>query len=452
MKIFKTIILFTSFIGVSAAFVNASSLNTESPAIKIDLNNKKPRILFIGGDMERSQSFLQMAANPLQVAQWCFGDVHFDICRVSYDKKQELKEGIKNPSFYDNAIKSMKLLRKVNPKIKFWATMKSDYHGYNNENNLPDWICNYNPTTRFDCDKYAVFLADYLELMQKNGVEISYMAVAKEWTQVITAERAKKIILKLNEICKNRSINIPLYVDPASWGVTQGVNFIEQVEKVGSKDLYYAFSTHNLNKKEHDRFLYETFVNAAARCGKLAFADESGSGPGGRTNGEEPTDLKHLLGTYREKAEFYKDGISGELIFEPFSRGYNAETRSIYFRKGGEAKRMRSYYVMKHFVNSISRKGMSYIEPVNIGLADSVFTMSFSNDKEIFLAVVNQSEVDYNNIPVHINGSSNSLNADGLAFNISLPIEGAKADVFMAGSVLNVNIPSKSIVFFNIKR
>lgn len=451
MKFFKTIILFASFTGISAAFVNASSLNTELPAIKIDLNNKKQKILFIGGDMERSQSFLQKAANPLQVAQWCFGDVHFDICRVSYDKKQELNEGIKTPSFYDDAIKSMKLLRKVNSEIKFWATMKSDYNGYNNENNLPDWICDYKPATRFDCDKYAVFLADYLELMHKNGVGISYLAVAKEWTQVITAERSKKVILKLNAVCKERGIDIPLYVAPASWGVTQGANFIKQVEKTGSKDLYYAFSTHNLNNKEHDKFVYEAFVNAAARCGKLAFADESGNGPGGRTNGNEPDDLRHLLGAYREKAEFYKDGVSGELIFEPFSRGYNAETRSIYFRKGEDAKRMRSYYVMKHFVNSISRKEMFYVEPVNVGLGGKVFSMAFSNDKEIFLAVVNQSEVDYKNIVLHIDGCSNSLSADGLAFNISLPIEGAKADIFVSGSELETNIPSKSLVFFNIK-
>ncbi|MFA6832014.1 MAG: hypothetical protein WCR36_07065, partial [Bacteroidaceae bacterium] len=190
----------------------------ESITFRINPYAHKQKILFIGGDMERSQSFLQQAVNPEQVAAWCFGDVHFEICRVSYDKQQELIEGKKNFHFYDNAIKSMKLLQKVNPDIRFWSTMKSDYNGYEHTNNLPKWICDYKPTTRFDCDKYASFLADYLELMENNGVRIHYLAVAKEWVHVVTAQRAKEIINKLNILCEQRQIQKPLYVDPASWG------------------------------------------------------------------------------------------------------------------------------------------------------------------------------------------------------------------------------------------
>lgn len=59
----------------------------ESYTLRINPHKFKQKIIFIGGDMERSQDFLQQAVNPKQVGTWCFGDVHFDICRVSYDKK-----------------------------------------------------------------------------------------------------------------------------------------------------------------------------------------------------------------------------------------------------------------------------------------------------------------------------------------------------------------------------
>lgn len=420
-------------------------------ALKIKLHERKQQILLVGGDMERSQFFLQKAANPEEVAGWCFQDIRFDVCRVSYDKKQELEEGKRNLEFYEDAVKSMKLLRKVNPDIQFWATMKSDYNGYNNENNLPDWICDYKPTTRFNCEKYAIFLADYLEYMQKNGVAIKYLAIAKEWVGVINAERARQIIVKLNEECVGRGLVKPLYVDPASWGITQGVNFIKSVNEIGSLDLYYGFSTHNLNENELDKFLYETFVGEANKHQKYAFADETGVGSGGRTNGEEPETLTALLDAYREKAEFYKDGIQGEIFFEPFSRGVNAETRSIYFKKDGPAKRMRSYYVMQTFVNGIVGKGMYYV-PVHIFNVNSeAHAMAFVNDEELFLALINRSQDDLKEVLVLWEGVSSHEKVEQTMFEISLPIEGQKDQLGVTDNSLTVNLPSESITFLKIK-
>ncbi|WP_291592295.1 DUF4971 domain-containing protein [Bacteroides sp.] len=420
-------------------------------ALKINLNERKQRILLVGGDMERSQFFLQKAANPEEVAQWCFQDIHFDVCRVSYDKKQELEEGQKNLSFYEDAVKSMKLLQAVNSNIQFWATMKSDYNGYNNENNLPEWICDYKPTTRFDCAKYAVFLADYLEYMQNNGVPVKYLAIAKEWVGVINAERAKQIILRLNAECLARGITKPLYVDPASWGITQGVNFIKSAKENGSLDLYYGFSTHNLNNNESDQYLYEMFVEEARRNGKYAFADETGIGSGGRTNGVEPETLDAILDAYQEKAEFYKDGIQGEIFFEPFSRGVNSETRSIYFKKGEEAKRMRSYYVMKVFANAIAGNTMWYVPIQAYGIKDDVYTMAFVNDEELFITIINKNENDLKDVSLLLDGASLEGKAEQILFDISLPIEGQSEKLTMANNSLTVNLPSKSIVFLSIK-
>lgn len=420
-------------------------------AVKINLNERKQQIMLVGGDMERSQFFLQKAANPEEVARWCFKDINFDVCRVSYDKKQELEEGKKNLDFYGDAIKSMQLLRAVNPDIQFWATMKSDYNGYNNENNLPDWICDYKPTTRFDCEKYAIFLADYLEYMQQHGIAIKYLAVAKEWVGVINAERAERIIVKLNEECSTRGVTKPLYVDPASWGITQGVNFIKSAEEIGSLDLYYGFSTHNLNGNEFDKFLYEAFVDEANKHRKYAFADETGIGSGGRTNGEEPETLEALLDAYREKTEYYKDGIQGEILFEPFSRGVNSETRAVYFKKGEQAKRMRSYYVMKTFVNGIAGKDMYYVPVHMYSVKPEVHVMAFVNDEELFLALINRGQDELEDLTVLWEGVSSHEKAEQTIFDISLPIEGQKGELDITDSSLTMGLPSESITFLKIQ-
>ena len=420
-------------------------------ALKIKLDERKQQIMLVGGDMERSQFFLQKAAVPEEIAQWCFQDIHFDVCRVSYDKKQELEEGKKNLAFYEDAVKSMQLLRRVNPDIQFWATMKSDYNGYNNENNLPDWICDYKPTTRFDCDKYAIFLADYLEYMQQNGVAIKYLAVAKEWVGVINAERARQIIVRLNKECVARDVVKPLYVDPASWGITQGVNFIKSAEEIGSLDLYYGFSTHNLNNNEHDKVLYETFVAEANKYQKYAFADETGTGSGGRTNGEEPETLAALLDAYQEKTEYYKDGIQGEILFEPFSRGVNSETRAIYFKKEEQAKRMRSYYVMQTFVNGIAGKDMYYVPAHIYNVKPEVHVMAFVNDDELFLALINRSQDDLEGLSVLWEGAFSHEKAEQTQFDISLPIEGQKEELDITDNSLVISLSSESITFLKIQ-
>ena len=78
----------------------------------------------------------------------------------------------------DNQVKTMKTIRKLNPKIKFLATNRSDYHGYKqgNCNNFPTFIYDYSKnkdeekatgTKALDSRKYGIFLADYIEYMYK---------------------------------------------------------------------------------------------------------------------------------------------------------------------------------------------------------------------------------------------------------------------------------------------
>lgn len=413
-------------------------------SITLNYSNKKQVINLMGADMERSSSFLQSASNAQEIADWCFKDIEFGTCRVAYDKKQELEEGVKNFSFYTNTIASMKMIQKANPAVKFYATMKSDYNGYNKQNNLPDWICDYAPTTWFNVEKYALFLADYLQLMHNNGVGISYIAMAKEWS-VLTVERCKQVIDLLNAECDTRSVPRPFYVDPASWGLSQGVSFVNSVGSKGYTDRYYAFSSHNLNNQTH---LWDDFVDACHALNRSAWNDESGSGPGGRTYGAEPETLESLLGAYSEKADMYSAGLEGELIFEVFSRGVSSETRTIYFTNGSKGKRMRSYYIMKQFGNNTYQR--SYVPPTVSGMS-GIKTMAFASEKEIALWVINNNEDNYTSIPLNISNTYIGGVVYQYIYNTSTSIKGeASTLTAIAPNQYTFDLPGKSISFFKI--
>ena len=181
------------------------------------------------------------------------------------------------------------------------------------------------------------------------------------------------------------------------------------------------------------------------------FADETGTGSGGRTNGEEPETLAALLDAYQEKTEYYKDGIQGEILFEPFSRGVNSETRAIYFKKEEQAKRMRSYYVMQTFVNGIAGKDMYYVPAHIYNVKPEVHVMAFVNDDELFLALINRSQDDLEGLSVLWEGAFSHEKAEQTQFDISLPLEGQKEELDITDNSLVISLSSESITFLKIQ-
>jgi hypothetical protein len=87
--------------------------------IEVAPNEPRQVVTVMGGDMERSSMALLDAAKPRQVAEWAFGDIRFNICRVHYDKHQELAEGEPDFAFYDRQVAAMRLVREANPRIVF---------------------------------------------------------------------------------------------------------------------------------------------------------------------------------------------------------------------------------------------------------------------------------------------------------------------------------------------
>ncbi|MGE9269215.1 MAG: hypothetical protein ACQKBU_00295, partial [Verrucomicrobiales bacterium] len=337
------------------------SVPCEAQTIVVDPADERQFISMMGGDMERSGRNFHQAGNPEDVINWCVRDIPFNTWRVGYDKTQEMNEGDKNFSVYDSDVLAMKMIREVNPDIKFFATMESDYHGYSqgNRNNLPTFIYDYayvdgegTGSKTFNAEKYGVFLADYVEYMEDQGVAIDYISTSKEWVQVVNPTRAKATIEAMIAELDFRGVTVPQIIDACTWSITQGINTVNNYNANDITPYVHAFSAHDYWSGETKT--WADFSSAANAAGKYAYADETGHGGGGLISTGEVA-IRSTIGNYVRKAEYYEDGIQGECIFELWPRGYNEinnngfYAKPIFFDGGSHAFRMRSYYVMKAF-------------------------------------------------------------------------------------------------------
>lgn len=376
-------------------------------AVTIRLNEPKQKIVMMGADMERSAHFLQSAKNKEEVIQWVFKDTEGVLyLRIAYDKKQEMQRGQKNMAYYDKQVASMQQIKAVSPQIRFWATLKTDYDGYGKNNNLPDWIYTgegydggrYDPS-KLDVHHYVNFLADYLQHMYEKRVPIYCLSVGKEWSQVISAKKASEVIRGLQKECKMRRIPTPIFIGPATWGVRGGIKDLKQIKEMGDEELYAGFCAHQYDEPtEND---WRQFVKLSESMGKFAFDDETNLGSGGRTNGEEPS-ISSSLRVYMKRARTYRAGLSGEVFFENWSRGINSETRSIYFRKGQNARRMRSYWLFKEFAGN-TMFGTYIPTKLSTG-TEELETMTFRKGNSVTIWVMNSGSSEVQSLNFHLEG------------------------------------------------
>lgn len=390
-----------------ALFVFMLGISLCEASVRIRLDDPKQKIVMMGADMERSANALQSASNTRDIVKWVFEDTEgVDYMRVVYDKHQEMERGQKNMSFYGKQVLSMQQIKSVRPDIRFWATPRTDYDGYGTKNNLPDWIytgAGYNGG-RYDPNKldvlaYAGFLGDYLEYMHSKGVPIYCLSVMKEWSQVVSSEKASEVIRAVKKECYWRRVPEPIFIGPASWGVKGGIRDLKGIKELGDQDLYAAFCVHDYDKATEQH--WEEVVRLAASMGKKVFHDESHLGAGSRVYDEElPIDKP--IEAYTKHAVMYRAGVSGEVFFENWSRGVDSENRSIYFKRKGRAKRMRAYWIFREFTGTTM--GAQYVPTELITGSRGLETMTFWKGDQVTLWVMNPNEKDYGSVDFQLKG------------------------------------------------
>ncbi|MGD7653088.1 MAG: hypothetical protein ACQCXQ_07735 [Verrucomicrobiales bacterium] len=428
------------------------------PLIEVRLDQPQQQIVVMGTDMERSANALQGAKNKEEIIKWVFEDTEgVDLLRVCFDKHQELERGRKNMGYYDLQVASMRQIKAVRPDIRFWATPKTDYDGYGTKNNLPDWIYRgggysggrYDPN-KLEVGLFAKFLADYLEHMQRMGVPIFGLSPMKEWSQVVSPEKTSDVIRALKGECESRRLEMPIIVGPASWSVKGGIRDLKKVKKLGDAHLYAGFSTHQYQGAgEADM---RRFVELAEEMGQRAFDDETNIGGGGRTHGVEPR-MSSPVGSFCRRARGYRAGLAGELVFEIWSRGINSETRSIYFKRNGVAKRMRAYWLFRAFASTTLRA--HYIPSGLVTPREGVETMAFLKGDDLTLWVMNQGEEGVESVDIALKGGQlkRRSGVEVLRWSEEIASERGESSVMQAESETGwtVEVPPVSITRIRVR-
>ncbi|MBP8792393.1 MAG: hypothetical protein KBH29_04375, partial [Lutibacter sp.] len=418
----------TNFQAASMPFVKSVSINA---------SNTKQKIVLMGGDMERNAPALLLAPNKSEIVDWLVKDIPFNTFRVKYDKLQEMTEGVVDlDGTYAEQVLSMKMLLAANPDIKFFATMKSDYHGYNqgNRNNLPTFIYDesYDSSTdattgtkSFDGVKYGRFLADYIEYMSVNNVPITYLSTSKEWS-IMTATRAKATIESLISNLASRNIAMPLIVDAGSWSLTQGITTVNTYISNNVDQYVYGYGAHKYGGSD----TWPEYVTAVKKTGKIGINDESSHGGGGQTT-EVEVPITNALSWYTDKCNSYEGGIQGELFFEVWMKNNNFNkyyARPIVFTGSENGRRMRSYYIMKKFAeNAVDATYVSQ----TLSNFDNVASMAFVKDNKMVLWMINSSETAYSDFSVNINnfGLKEGMKVERVNWDDTAVIEGAESDI-----------------------
>ncbi len=446
---------------LAASIGAAKTARSEEGVVAID-SKKKQRIEIMGGNMERSAAGIHKASNAQEILEWCIRDINFNFFRVKYDKQQEMTEGVKTFECYDQQVKTMKAIRALNPDIKFLATNKSDYNGYGggNCNNFPTFIYDYatssadkqnrvpaTGTRAFDAQKYGAFLADYVEYMHRKGVPIDYIATAKEYTGVVTAQRSHDAYESMVRELKNRKVPVPEVIGPASHNIRGGLRYLRDVDDLGYEDEYDFFSTHNLKRTPE---LWRDYADACSKLGKKAIDDESSNASGGPTFGEEP-EIELLLDRWHEKCLMYDAGLVGELFFEIWSRGIGRETRSVYFNRGQPGKRLRSYYVMKDFANSAVN---NYYCSSDASATPYLSSMVFRDDSRVHVWLVNQNRLSIEDLTIKMSGKSIYYDVEHKYWDSAEPLPVTEMIPNERFKTVSVNLPAQSLNYiqFMIKK
>ncbi len=384
-------ILCTSSVGATYTFNLPDYVRGDANTLYIDIDDPDTwlqEVGFMGADMERSGDNLIQWPNVEEGVKWAFTDCKVEWLRLSYDKKQELTEGVYNWAYYDNVIAGLNYIHAANPNVKLWATLKSDYNGYNSENNFPDWFSTYAGTdgatkTEVELDEYAGFLARYLWYFWSKGHPIAVMSTSKEYTQCINGAESVELIPMLIDSLNARGVPVPLFSDASTWSMSGGKSFVNQVIAAGGEDLYWGFCSHNYNSSSDTPYLdFTDAVAAISDTGNIfgeqhyAVHSEFNACVIGATSGAEVTALHNYR--YQGKADAFSQGLQGELNFEYWNDGTSG-TRAIHCKRDGtDAYRLSNYFMMKSHVNYFREK-MNYLSATQNNMRSGIYTMQFAD-------------------------------------------------------------------------
>lgn len=340
-----------------ALCVGAASARAEQgPTITV---GKEPlQKMTYGMDFERLWSW-NGVSNKVGLAELALKECKVDYVRVAVTAAGEREEGKFTPEGYSQILDCMRTLKGVRPDIQFFAipqpihvvTPGAPYTCF------PLWICEHTPKNefvKFNPEKAAGYMVNYLRFMKEQGFKITFMDVKNECCREIRPAGAAIMVAKMREALGD---DMPQMIAPSSFNYKAGIAWLREAKEGPGTDFFQIAATHNSKEKGS----LEEFAKLAAEYGKAAWNTEL-------HNFKGPDEL--AVSNSVVLLNQVRAGVSG--ISEWLSLGNQIKEHKMFrAMDDGSLEVMRVYHIFKQLVNTSC--GGNYLRTdVPEGLASSV--------------------------------------------------------------------------------
>ncbi len=379
----------------------------------VTITGQQRQTVKFGIDAERLWFYWKEQNDKL--AQVAVGDLKAAYARVPVNCAYEREEGVLNPKAYtDVIIPMMKAFQKYNPDIQFFASPRPLKEAYNKNTEAdliaqnfkhgnigmaayPVWVGGHKrlipkKVRAVQLDQWVRYLADYLNLMAENGLDIAYMDLMNE-DQSMWAGNIDNILYVIDNLPSklNPGVKAPRIVFPSTWsprdGMTRFMNSpsvvdrqSEVLKKIGVVSTHNSPDGSRLNFKEDDLV---TFTNAvrAVDPDKEIWNTEMHGWVGIRNPTEE---ILNSVILWRH-LDAGVSGIDTWLFFGPWK---GAGHPMIYSNRGHGPEKTTKYEIYKSVVNDMNRG--RYVTSTS---SDSrVVPAVLTKDGKLFVSLLNSSD------------------------------------------------------------
>ena len=359
-----------------AAPLALAGANVEKADVTVTVAEKMLQPVHFGVDAERLWFYWPEQREKL--AELAVGKLKVDFARVAINCAYEREEGATNMSAYaDVIIPMMKTFRKYNPGIRFFASPRPLKEAYDKEKDrelvaalfkkgnigmaaYPAWVGGHKRILKREHrrtrkDEWARYLADYLNLMAKNGLDIAYLDLMNE-DQTMWEGDIDNILYVIDRIPKrlDGGVTMPKIVFPSTWSPGDGLRrFLDSPSVAARRHEVLrridVVSTHNTPDSGRDKFNVadlDAFARAvrAVDSGKEMWNTEMHGWVGTRSPAD---DILNSVILWRHLAAGFS-GIDTWLFFGPWK---GAGHPMVYSNRRHGPETTAKYEIFKSVVN-----------------------------------------------------------------------------------------------------
>ena len=350
-----------------------------------------------------------------KLAELAVGKLKVDFARVAINCAYEREEGVTNMRAYaDVIIPMMKTFRKYNPGIRFFASPRPLKEAYDKEKDrelvsalfkkgnigmaaYPAWVGGHKRLLKREYrrtrkDEWARYLADYLNLMAKNGLDIAYLDLMNK-DQSMWEGDIDNILYVIDRIPKrlDNGVTMPKIVFPSTWSPGDGLRRFLDSPSVAARRLEVlehidVVSTHNTPDSGRDKFNMtdlEAFARAvrAVDPGKEVWNTEMHGWVGARSPAD---DILNSVILWRHLAA----GFSGIDTWLFFGAWKGAGHPMVYSNRQHGPETTAKYEIFKSIVNDTC--GGRYMASVSTD--ERIAPAVLMKDGRMLVSLLNTSE------------------------------------------------------------